>query len=388
MSVSGPASSHADSRGSVRAALGPASAHTRPSIIPARPTKMTDSITTSAIAIHSRSCCIAPLMIEYSLMKSPNGGVPDTANSPTTSSTAETGRRLSMPFISAATDVFAASTRLPTTRKSAPFSRPLLSTCSTAPYAPAPPIPRPSTSNPICSTLEYASSRLMSAWPSMNAVATAIDSSPNAISNGCTNGASPAASETCVNRASPRNAAPVAIRVGLPRMQRSQPHLGTEADEREGKGKAQPPMVQLCGVLEQVGKQQRAHAGSRRLRVGQQEHREQGKGDSDRRQHQVLVDRLERPSVAAMEHQRRHRERGRVHPHPQNGQVLGQAHPAHSGQKGQQATRERTAAARLLRAEESQCVGRDGREQHALEREHHQAERVCGEPPVEHRLFR
>src|SRR3989338_7053098 len=109
------------------------------------------------------------------LRKGPKGGEPLTERSPTKSSRADTGRARSIPRMSVAAEVPDARTRLPTTRNRSPFTNPLFSTCSTAPYVPRPPSPSPSASRPTCSTLEYASSRFTSACPMMNAAATSSE---------------------------------------------------------------------------------------------------------------------------------------------------------------------------------------------------------------------
>ncbi len=59
----------------------------------------------------------------------------------------------------------------------------------------------------MCSTLEYAKSRLTSLWPTTKAAATAIENRPKDKSSGRVNALSPAAAVTSVMRASPRNAA-------------------------------------------------------------------------------------------------------------------------------------------------------------------------------------
>ena len=92
------------------------------------PTKMIASSASMAAATNQWSSRIAPLTMENSLTKRPNGGEPVTANSPPKSSAADQGRCFSIPRMSAATDDPVASTRLPTTRKSIPFAIPLFST--------------------------------------------------------------------------------------------------------------------------------------------------------------------------------------------------------------------------------------------------------------------
>ncbi len=84
----------------------------------------------------------------------------------------------------------------PASRKSIALASEWLTAWSSAPKIPAPPMPMPMARMPMCSTEEYASIRLKSAWPTMKTAATTIDSRPSPVRRPPPNSARPAGTRT------------------------------------------------------------------------------------------------------------------------------------------------------------------------------------------------
>jgi len=95
---------------------------------------------------------------------------------------------------------------LPAERNNMPFVIPLLMMWSNVPKRAGPPIPKPNTRIPMCSTLEYASIRLKSFWSIRNTPAVAMENKPIKISRRDIKTVSPAALQIWYIRISARNA--------------------------------------------------------------------------------------------------------------------------------------------------------------------------------------
>ena len=119
------------------------------------------------------------LTIVNSLTKSPNGGDPVIAKTPTRRNVADTGITLIAPVtLRMIFELYAIRTLL-AVRKRSVLAMALLRRCNSAPkYASGVASPRAKTMIPTCSTLEYASSLLKSLCIRMKGTATAIDTRP------------------------------------------------------------------------------------------------------------------------------------------------------------------------------------------------------------------
>ena len=124
-----------------------------------------------------------------------------------------------------------------------------------------------------------------------------------------------------------------AVGVRLPGVHRGQAHLGAVADEQQHEGRVQPGRRQLRGVLDELVEEQRRFQPGLERRVGQEERAEQGQGDADRADQQVLPGRLQRAGVVVEVDRRGADQRGRFHRHPHQPQVVRQRHQGHHRQR-------------------------------------------------------
>ncbi len=125
-------------------------------------TKMSASRTRNAAATSGRPTWNAPLRMANSLKKGENGGDPVMARKPSRKSGPEMGSRRAAPRTCSTCFEPKARWMFPAVKKSTPLVSPLLTMWKKAPAAAAPPRPTPTARMPMCSTLEYASSRLKS----------------------------------------------------------------------------------------------------------------------------------------------------------------------------------------------------------------------------------
>ena len=131
------------------------------------------------------------------------------------------------------------------------------------------------------------------------------------------------------------------MRVGEPRVQRSQTHLGAVADQEEKERRLEPHDPEPGCARDQVGEDQ-AYGGAAVAGGGDREEEvaEQRERDPDGADQQVLPRRLERTVVPMEVDQRRARQRGGLHRHPEEPESLAHRDERHRGQEEQQAGRE------------------------------------------------
>ena len=176
----------------------------------------------------------------------------------------------------------------------------------------------------------------------------------------------------------------LAVGIGFPRMERSEPHLRPVADEQEHEPGAQPRPGELVRMLRQ-GSEDQAVIALRPVerRVADEERAQEGDGDSDRADHQVLPGRLERPRVVIEVDENGGRKRRAFDGDPHDRQVLGERDRRRHREKRQEAGAEH--AIRPLGANPQVADPVDGaqREEGRHDQQNQVSEGIDSKPAVE-----
>ena len=253
----------------------------------------------------------------------------------------------------------------------------------------------------MCSTLEYASIRLKSRCPAMNAAATAMESSPkprkssraNAPFSGCLH--HPVDPEECEERAvrhsageeRPDDPRGLAVGVGLPGVHRREPHLRPVADDEEDEAGPEPGPGQAARVLEQ-GCEEEALVPGRAVERGvrDEERAQERERDPDRSDHEVLPRRLERAGVVVEVDEDGRRERRPLDGDPDDRQVLRHRDRRRHRQEREEADAEDAVRPFLPDPQVFDAVERAEREEYGHHAEDQMSERVDREPAPERRV--
>ena len=177
----------------------------------------------------------------------------------------------------------------------------------------------------------------------------------------------------------------LAVRVRLPGVHGREAELRAIPGQEEHERGLEPRRVEPGCPGDEILQHQRAGGGAG-IRLGrrQEERAEQRQRDPDRRENEILPHRFQRSPVMAMKNQRRERQRGRLHPHPEEREMMTYRDERGAGQEREQAARERPSTARVLVAQISHRGHGDDREQPAHRREHDEPQRIERQPTVEH----